>query len=73
MVYYQWLDFRLACSVPEAYLQRARGDKSSFIGYLGHIHCMSYSLYKLFVTTKNPAYGRHQLSQLMRIVGPIQF
>ena len=24
-------------------------------------------------TQKNPAYGRHQLSRPMRIVGPIQF
>ena len=29
-------------------------------------------VFELVFMSKNPAYGRHQLSQQMRIVGPIQ-
>ena len=34
-----------------------------------------FKIFKMLTKTlqKNPAYGRHQISRLMRIVGPIQF
>ena len=37
MISYQWLDFRLACSMPAACLQHAQGYQSLFIGCTGHI------------------------------------
>ena len=36
-----------------------------------HLKSQEY-LDKIYVWFKNPAYGRHQLSRLMWIVGPIQ-
>ena len=42
LICHQWLDFRLACSVPPAWLQRAQAVQNSFSGCSGHIESMQY-------------------------------
>ena len=55
------------------YLVMPGGESSCLVVNLTAKSESGFKPIKTFSSYKNPAYGRHQLSQPMQIVGPIQF